>query len=91
LNQIFILLVLLIINGFSLTVFGVDKLKSRKNGWRIPESRLLIIAFFGPYGALAGMLLFSHKTRKIKFIAVPIFAVLQLALGAYLYLNYLAK
>ena len=69
-----------ILNIISLVAFGIDKFNSKKRGYRIPESRLLLLAFFGPFGALTGMLLFRHKTRKIKFLLVPIFALLQAAL-----------
>jgi uncharacterized membrane protein YsdA (DUF1294 family) len=68
---------LIIVNSVSLAVFGIDKLRSKKGGWRVPESRLLLVAFFGPFGAYAGMLLFRHKTRKIKFLLVPIFLIIQ--------------
>jgi uncharacterized membrane protein YsdA (DUF1294 family) len=77
--QIILQILLLIANSVSLVVFGIDKLQSKRRGYRIPETRLLLIAFFGPFGALVGMLLFRHKTRKIKFVLVPIFAVLQVA------------
>ncbi len=83
----FLLLLLVIINAIAITVFGIDKLKSKKSGWRIPESRLLFIAFFGPFGAYVGMLLFRHKTRKIKFLIVPIFLLIQVFLIAYFYLS----
>ena len=66
-------------------MFGVDKLQSKKRGWRIPESRLRLAAFFGPFGAYAGMLLFRHKTRKIKFLLVPIFLIIQVVLIVYFY------
>jgi uncharacterized membrane protein YsdA (DUF1294 family) len=46
---------LVIVNIVSLTFFGVDKLRSIKGGWRISDSRLLLIAFFGPFGAYAGI------------------------------------
>lgn len=72
-------------NIIALTVFGIDKVMSKKGGWRIPESRLLLIAFFGPFGAYAGMLLFRHKTRKSKFVLVPIFLLVQVFLMAYFY------
>ena len=76
--QFFLLSILLVIvNFFTLTIFGIDKLNSKKGGWRIPESKLLLIAFFGPFGAYAGMLLFRHKTRKIKFLIVPFFLFIQ--------------
>ena len=71
---------LLLINGVSLTLFGVDKLKSIGKKWRIPETQLLLVAFFGPFGAYAAMLLFRHKIRKIKFLLVPVFMVIQLYL-----------
>ncbi len=75
--------VLVIVNVASLAAFGVDKLKSKRGGWRIPESQLLLIAFLGPFGAYAGMLLFRHKTRKIKFLLVPLFLLIQVALLVY--------
>jgi len=84
--QFFFLQIFLIIsNSISFTIFGVDKLQSKKGGWRVPESRLLLIAFFGPFGAYIGMLLFRHKTRKIKFFLVPIFLLTQISLITYFY------
>jgi uncharacterized membrane protein YsdA (DUF1294 family) len=82
----FLQILLIIVNGMALITFGVDKLQSKKRGWRVPESRLLLIAFFGPFGAYAGMLLFNHKTRKIKFLLVPIILSIQIILIAYFYL-----
>ncbi len=75
--QTILQILLLTVNIISLVAFGIDKFNSMKRGYRIPESRLLLLAFFGPFGALAGMLFFRHKTRKIKFLLVPIFALLQ--------------
>ncbi len=82
---LFLWIFLVIVNFISLTVFGIDKLNSQKGSWRVPESRLLLIAFFGPFGAYAGMLFFRHKTRKIKFLIVPIFLFIQGLLVAYFY------
>ncbi len=83
-NQTLILqIALIIVNCISLIVFGIDKFKSKRGGWRIPESRLLLVAFFGPFGAYSGMLLFRHKTRKIKFLLVPIFLIAQVFLIVY--------
>ena len=75
--QTILQILILTVNGISLVAFGIDKLNSKKRGYRIPESKLLLLAFFGPFGALAGILFFKHKTSKIKFILVPIFAILQ--------------
>jgi len=70
----------IIVNGISLAIFGIDKLQSKKGGWRVPESRLLLIAFFGPFGAYIGMMLFRHKTRKLKFLLVPVFLFIHVIL-----------
>lgn len=73
-------------NLVSLFCFGVDKLMAMRRGGRIPERWLLSLAFLGPFGAVAGMLVFRHKTRKPRFLIVPVFALLQLALALYLHL-----
>jgi len=84
--QFFLMLIFLVIVNFvSFATFGIDKLNSKKRSWRVRESRLLLIAFFGPFGAYAGMLLFRHKTHKIKFLLVPIFLFIQGFLIAYFY------
>jgi uncharacterized membrane protein YsdA (DUF1294 family) len=74
---------LVILNIISLIFFGVDKLKSRRGGWRISELKLLLVALFGPFGAYTGMLLLNHKTRKAKFLLVPIFLFIHLCLIVY--------
>ena len=66
-------------NIFVMLVFGLDKLLARMKKWRISEQVLLLLAFlFGGMGALFGMVLFSHKTRKGKFrFGVPVIVVLN--------------
>jgi uncharacterized membrane protein YsdA (DUF1294 family) len=61
-------------------VFAYDKIQARKNAWRVSEALLLIMAAVAPFGALVAMYLFRHKTQKMKFWLVPVFAVLHLAL-----------
>jgi len=80
-----LIFILVVVNIISFVLFGVDKLKSMSRGWRIPEANLLLVALCGPFGAYAAMLLFRHKTRKIKFLLVPLFMFIQL--GAILYLR----
>ncbi len=71
---------LLLINIFSFVMYGIDKRRAVRGKWRIPEKTLLLTAFGGgSIGALAGMCLFHHKTRKLKFlILVPLALVLHL-------------
>lgn len=68
-----------IINVIAFAMYGIDKEQARKGRWRISESALLGVALLGgSIGALAGMYVFRHKTRKAKFyIGVPIIIVLQ--------------
>ena len=60
-------------------LYGLDKHKARRNQWRIPEKVLLGIAFVGgAFGALAGMLVFHHKTRHLKFcLIMPLLILIQ--------------
>lgn len=52
----------------------IDKSKSIKGKWRIPEKSLLVISILGgALGIIAGMLLCRHKTRKpLFYIGVPV-------------------
>lgn len=70
---------LLIINAAAFLVFGWDKLKAKRNGWRVPEKTLLTLAAIGgSVGALMGMKVFRHKTKKEKFIVgIPVILTVQ--------------
>lgn len=62
------LIYLVLINIAAYAVFGWDKHKARRGGWRIPEKTLLLLALAGgSIGAWIGMKVFRHKTRKAKF------------------------
>ena len=65
-------------NNFTTWVaYGLDKGRAKSGKWRIPERTLLLLALAGgSLGALAGMIMFRHKTRKLKFyISVPVMFV----------------
>lgn len=76
------LVYLSLINALALLLMLSDKLRAKKHRWRIPESVLLASAALGgSLGALAGMWLFHHKTRKPKFyITIPLLLALHLFL-----------
>ncbi|MEN6342780.1 MAG: DUF1294 domain-containing protein [Methanospirillum sp.] len=47
---------------------------------RISERTLLLSAVAGPFGALGGMSVFHHKTRKLRFVvAVPVLVAVHAA------------
>lgn len=69
---------IILVNIIAFIVYGIDKRKAVKGKWRIPESVLIGLAIIGGgAGALLGMLIWHHKTRKWKFrILVPLFLAL---------------
>ena len=78
---------LVLANLVAFAMYGIDKRRAIKNKWRIPEKRLLLAALFGGApGALWGMILFHHKTKKARFfLTVPVLFVLQVVLFSWLF------
>ena len=78
-KRLLLFLILVFLNLAVFIVYGADKLKAERNKWRISERTLLVLAFFAPFGAIAGMLIFRHKTRKKLFtVLVPLFLAVHL-------------
>jgi uncharacterized membrane protein YsdA (DUF1294 family) len=67
-----------VLNWTAFYVFGADKRKAVRGKYRISERTLIILGLFGPFGALAGMKTFRHKTQNTKFKAIYLFAVMHL-------------
>ena len=78
---------LVLANLVAFAMYGIDKRRAIKNKWRIPEKRLLLAALFGGApGALWGMILFHHKTKKAKFLlTVPVLFILEVVLFSWLF------
>jgi uncharacterized membrane protein YsdA (DUF1294 family) len=56
------------ISSVTFLAWGTDKFYARSRRWRISERRLLTLTLVGgAFGALPGMLVFRHKTRKPYF------------------------
>ena len=70
------------VNLAAFVLYGIDKYKARRGLWRIPESVLLFAsAAGGSAGALLGMYVFHHKTKKPRFfIGVPVMLLLHLVI-----------
>ena len=75
-----------VINFTTWAAYGLDKGRAKSGKWRIPERTLLLLALIGgSLGALAGMIMFRHKTRKPKFfISVPVMFVVHCVIVAML-------
>lgn len=76
----------LLINVVTFAAYGIDKSKAIRNQWRIPEASLIMMAFLGGFiGAPLGMLMFHHKTKKLKFrILIPVACILHIILIIFL-------
>jgi len=76
-----IFLYLELVNLAAFALYGIDKRRAKRGKWRVPEATLLLIAVIGgSVGALAGMYLFRHKTRKPRFsVGVPVILAMQVA------------
>lgn len=77
------------VNAFSFVLYGLDKWKSKRSKWRIPEATLLWIAVLGgSVGALLGIHIWHHKTLHPRFkYGVPAILIVQvlLLLSAFVY------
>ena len=75
-----------VINFTTWAAYGLDKGRAKSGKWRIPERTLLLLALIGgSLGALAGMIMFRHKTRKAKFfISVPVVHCVIVAMLVYM-------
>lgn len=78
----FLLWYLVLVNAAAFLFMLADKLKAKRGAWRIPEATLLgLAAIGGSIGAIAGMFLFRHKTRHLKFrIGLPLILGLQIGI-----------
>lgn len=77
-------------NIIVMLIYGIDKLLAKSHKNRISEATLLVCALFGGgVGAMFGMVLFNHKTSKMKFrILVPLIIVAEVV-GMYWLKRYL--
>ena len=89
-NWKYVLLYLLIINIVGFLAMGLDKLKAKKEWWRIPEGTLMTICLLGGgIGTIAGMYKFRHKTKKLKFsVGMPTILISEIAIIIYLLIKF---
>lgn len=79
----YFVLYLIFVNMIAFLAYGIDKKRAVRKQWRISEKALLGMAVLGgSIGALAGMKIFHHKTRKAKFfVGVPVILAAELIVG----------
>jgi uncharacterized membrane protein YsdA (DUF1294 family) len=85
----YLIIFYVVLNLIAFLVYGSDKRRARKGKERTPEATLLLWALVGAFGAYLGMRFFHHKTRKTKFILVPLMALLHFVVILWFALPYL--
>lgn len=81
-----ILIYFVVINLIGFFAMWLDKQKAKKGAWRIPENTLFMLTVLGGgIGTIAGMYIFRHKTKKLKFtIGMPVILICEIILIVYL-------
>lgn len=81
-----ILIYLLVINLIGFGLMGADKQKARKQKWRTPEKTFFLVTLFGGgIGTWAGMYVFRHKTKHLKFVfGIPAILIAEILAAVYL-------
>ena len=77
-----LLVYLLIVNAIGFILMLTDKIKAKKNLWRIPEVTLFLVAAIGgSIGSILGMYTFRHKTKHVSFLlGMPLILAVQIVL-----------
>lgn len=80
-----IIIYLIIINIITFLAMFIDKRRAKRGEWRIKEGTLLGLAILGgSIGGIAGMYVFRHKTKKLRFtIGFPVILITEIALVIY--------
>ena len=82
-----ILIYLVIINLLAFFAMWWDKRRAQKGEWRISEAGLFTLVLLGGgFGGIAGMYVFRHKTKKLKFtIGFPTILITEIVLSVYFF------
>lgn len=90
-NWKYVFIYVLVINVIGFLAMGIDKLKAKKDWWRIPEGTLMMLCLLGGgIGTICGMYKFRHKTKKLKFtVGMPTILILEITIVLYVVFKYI--
>lgn len=80
-----IIIYILAINIIAFLAMWIDKKRAENGEWRISENGLFTLVLLGGgIGGIAGMYVFRHKTKKLKFtIGFPTILISEIVLIVY--------
>lgn len=84
-----IIIYILLINIIAFLAMFIDKRRAENGEWRISENGLFTLVLLGGgIGGIAGMYVFHHKTKKLKFtIGFPTILILEIVLIIYYFIR----
>lgn len=87
--MIYFFIIICILNIFACCLMGIDKLKAKKDWYRISEKTLILSAIpFSSFGFFLGMKIFRHKTKKFKFQLIAyLFMIIHVSIIGYAILH----
>ena len=78
-----------VFNAATFFMFGFDKWRACRSGWRVPESVLVLLGALGGWpGGLLGMIVFRHKTAKWTFKLKYAFALIPFGAEIWAWLHW---
>ncbi len=85
-----IIIYILLINIIAFLAMWIDKKRAENGEWRISENGLFTLVLLGGgIGGIAGMYVFRHKTKKLKFtIGFPTILILEIVLIIYYFIKW---
>lgn len=86
-KEIALLTYIFVINMVAFLIMALDKVRARKDAWRIKEITMMLVALLGgATGILLGMVVFRHKINKNKFsVGIPLLLLLNKAVELVIY------
>lgn len=86
-KEIALLTYIFVINMVAFLIMALDKVRARKDAWRIKEITIMVLALLGgATGILLGMVVFRHKINKNKFsVGIPLLLLLNKAVELVIY------
>jgi uncharacterized membrane protein YsdA (DUF1294 family) len=66
--MIYVYFYFVVLNVFTMLLYGIDKLAAKQGRWRVPEFKLHLLTILGGWpGAILAQRFFRHKTKKKRF------------------------
>lgn len=86
----YIILYVILINLIGFGIMALDKFKAQRGYWRTPEKTIFTVTLLGGgFGTIAGMYMFRHKTKKLRFtVGLPTILLSEIFIIIYLLIKF---